>query len=53
MNGLSQNNAYGDDYQGDTNFPLVRLLQVASPHRVYYATIHDEKTHSIAPKFSN
>ena len=49
LNGLSENNAYGDDYQGATNYPLVRLTQVSSPNNVYYATTHDETTHSIAP----
>ena len=49
LNGLTENNAYGDDYQGATNYPLVRLVQVQSPNNVYYATTHDETTHSIAP----
>jgi Abnormal spindle-like microcephaly-assoc'd, ASPM-SPD-2-Hydin len=49
LNGLSENNAYGDDYQGATNYPLVRLVQVAAPNNVYYATTHSETTHSIAP----
>jgi Abnormal spindle-like microcephaly-assoc'd, ASPM-SPD-2-Hydin len=49
LNGLSENNAYGDDYQGATNYPLVRLVQTAAPNNVDYATTHDETTHSIAP----
>ncbi len=49
LNGLTENNAYGDDYQGDTNYPLVRLVQVAAPNNVYYAPTHNETTHSIAP----
>ena len=49
LNGLSEGNGYGDDYQGATNYPLVRLTQVSSPNNVYYATTHDETTHSIAP----
>lgn len=53
LNGLSENNAYGDDYQGATNYPLVRLVQVSAPNHVYYATTHDETTHSIAPFTSN
>ena len=53
LNGLSENNAYGDDYQGATNYPLVRLVQAAAPNNVYYATTHDESTHSIAPSTSN
>lgn len=53
LNGLSENNAYGDDYQGATNYPLVRFVQAAAPNNVYYATTHDESTHSIAPSTSN
>ena len=47
LNGLSGNNAYGDDYQAETNYPLVRLI--ASNGNVYYAFTHDDTTHSIAP----
>ncbi len=39
LNGASQNNMYGDDYQTATNFPLVRLTNVASGH-VFYAHTH-------------
>jgi centrosomal CEP192-like protein len=53
LNGLSQNNAYGDDYQGDTDYPLVQLVPVSAPTTVYYATTHNESTHSIAPGTSN
>jgi hypothetical protein len=53
LNGLSENNAYGDDYQGATNYPLVRLVQVSAPNNVYYATTHGETTHSIAPSTPN
>jgi hypothetical protein len=53
LNGLTENNAYGDDYQGATNYPLVRLVQTAAPNTVYYATTHDESTHSIAPGTPN
>jgi hypothetical protein len=48
LNGLGQNNAYGDDYQGDTDFPLVRLTNASTGH-VYWALTHSESTHSIAP----
>jgi hypothetical protein len=53
LNGLTENNAYGDDYQPATNYPLVRLVQAAAPNNVYYATTHDESTHSIAPGTAN
>ena len=49
LNGLTENNGYGDDYQGATNYPLVRLTQVSAPNTVYYGTTHNETTHSIAP----
>ena len=45
---MGQNNAYGDDYQGDTDFPLVRLTNASTGH-VYWALTHSESTHSIAP----
>ncbi len=53
LNGLSENNAYGDDYQGATDYPLVRLVQVSAPNNIYYATTHSETTHSIAPGTTN
>ena len=53
LNGLTENNGYGDDYQGPTNYPLVRLVQAAAPNNVYYATTHNETTHSIVPGTSN
>ncbi len=49
LNGLSESTGYGDDYQGATNYPLVRLVQAGPPNNVYYATTHEETTHSIAP----
>jgi len=52
LNGLSQNNAYGDDYQGDTDFPLVRFTCLSggcTVGNVSYAFTHDDSTHSIAP----
>ena len=48
FNGLTQNNAYGDDYQGDTDYPMVRLTSY-STGVVYYGITHDESTHSIDP----
>jgi hypothetical protein len=53
LNGLTENNGYGDDYQGATNYPLVRLAQQDPPNAVYYANTHDETTHSIAPGTPN
>jgi hypothetical protein len=48
LNGLTENNAYGDDYQGATNYPLVRFTNT-STGAVYWAFTHDDSTHSIAP----
>lgn len=48
LNGLSQNNAYGDEDQMDTNYPLVRFRSFAT-NRIYYAWTHDDSTHSISP----
>ena len=45
---MTENNGYGDDYQASTNYPLVKLVST-STHMVYWATTHDESTHSIAP----
>jgi hypothetical protein len=47
LNGLTGNNAYGDDYQGETNYPLVRINDTTSS-KVYYCFTHDDSTHSIA-----
>ena len=48
LNGLSQNNFYGDDYQAATNYPLVRFTDQSNGN-VYYAWTHDDSTSSIAP----
>jgi hypothetical protein len=38
LNGLTQAAAYGDDYQGATNYPLVRLINDATKAVVYART---------------
>ena len=45
FNGVSQNNAYGDDYQDATNYPIVRFTNINTGH-VFYARTHD---HSALP----
>lgn len=45
LNGLTQNNAYGDDYQGDTNYPLI---YITNGNQVYWFFTHGDSTHSIA-----
>jgi hypothetical protein len=47
FNGLSQAVSYGDDYQGATNYPLVRITNKASGH-VIYARTHDHSTMGVA-----
>lgn len=40
FNGVSQNNAYGDDYQAATNYPIVRFTNINTGH-VFYGRTHD------------
>jgi hypothetical protein len=40
FNGMSQGAAYGDDAQGATNFPIVRITNKASGHVFYSRTHH-------------
>jgi hypothetical protein len=51
FNGLTQGAAFGDDEQGATNYPIVRLTNKAS-HHVYYARAINPNTASIAPGVS-
>jgi len=46
LNGLTENNAYGDDYQMATNYPLIRFTD--SNNKVWYGFTHDDSNHSIA-----
>jgi len=47
LNGLSQGAAYGDDAQAATNYPLVRITNLATGH-VVYARTHDHSTMAVA-----
>jgi hypothetical protein len=47
LNGITQNNAYGDDNQADTDYPLVILVNVGTGN-IYFNPTHDESTHSIS-----
>ena len=47
FNGLSAANAYGDDAQMATNYPLVRIRNLATNH-IFYARTHDHSTMGIA-----
>jgi hypothetical protein len=48
LHGLSQAVAYGDDAQAATNYPIVRITNLATGHAVYART-HDHSSMSIAP----
>jgi hypothetical protein len=47
FNGLSEANAYGDDFQDATNYPLVQIVNNSSGH-VFFAKTHDHSTMAIA-----
>jgi hypothetical protein len=47
FNGLSQAAAYGDELSAATNYPLVRITNVASGH-VVYARTHGHSTMAVA-----
>ncbi len=47
FNGLSQASAYGDDAQMATNYPLVRITNIATGH-VCYARTHDHSSMGVA-----
>jgi hypothetical protein len=47
FNGFSQANAYGDDAQAATNYPLVRIRNNATGH-VFYARTHDHSFMGVA-----
>ncbi|MGH7781544.1 MAG: hypothetical protein ACREQR_17155 [Candidatus Binataceae bacterium] len=47
FNGLSQAVGYGDDYQAATNYPLVRITNVATG-QVSYARSHGHSTMAVA-----
>lgn len=47
FNGLSQANAFGDELQASTNFPLVRITNNRT-HDVYYARTHNHSSMAVA-----
>jgi hypothetical protein len=47
FNGLSQANAFGDENQTSTNYPLVRITNNSTGH-VFYARTHDHSTMGVA-----
>jgi hypothetical protein len=47
FNGMSQGAAYGDDVQAATNYPLVRVTNIASGH-VFYSRTHHHSSMAVA-----
>jgi hypothetical protein len=47
LSGMSQGAAYGDDAQGNTNFPLVRITNLRTGH-VFYSRTHDFSSVAVA-----
>jgi hypothetical protein len=47
FNGVTQGAAYGDDVQGATNYPLVRITNLKTSH-VFYARTHDHSSMAVA-----
>jgi hypothetical protein len=46
FNGASSANSYGDDAQAATNYPIVRITNVATGH-VFYCRTHDHSTMAV------
>ena len=46
FNGISQGSGYGDDYQGSTNFPLVRITITGTKH-VFYCRTHGHSSMAV------
>lgn len=47
FNGLSQANAFGDEFQTATNYPLVQITN-SGTHHVFYARTHDHSSMGVA-----
>jgi hypothetical protein len=47
FNGLTQAESFGDEYETNTNYPLVRITNTATGH-VFYARTHDHSTMAVA-----
>ncbi|MBV8798442.1 MAG: hypothetical protein JOY77_00110 [Alphaproteobacteria bacterium] len=47
FNGFSQANAFGDEYEQATNYPLVRITNNGTKH-VFFARTHDHSTMGVA-----
>jgi hypothetical protein len=50
FNGMSQGSVFGDEQQNATNYPLLRITNIASGH-VFYSRTHDHSTMAVAADF--
>jgi len=50
LNGFSQAQAYGDDYQAATNYPIVRITNTATGHVFYARTANHSSMAVASPK---
>ena len=50
FNGMSQASVFGDEEQNATNYPLVRITNLASGH-VFYNRTHDHSSMAVAASF--
>jgi hypothetical protein len=47
LNGMSQGAAYGDDVQGATNYPLIRITNLSTGH-VFYSRTYNHSSMAVA-----
>jgi hypothetical protein len=47
LNGMSQGSVFGDELQNATNYPIVRITNLASGH-VFYSRTHDHSSMAVA-----
>jgi hypothetical protein len=47
FNGMSQGSAFGDELQNATNYPLLRITNLATQH-VFYSRTHDHSSMAVA-----
>jgi hypothetical protein len=50
FNGMSQASVFGDEAQNATNYPIVRITNLASGH-VFYSRTHDHSSMAVAASF--
>jgi hypothetical protein len=49
LNGMSQACSFGDELQCATNYPLVRMTNLAT-HHVFYSRTHDHSSMAVASR---